>query len=594
MERPQLVKPSSRKGFAYSIALVAMVALFFFLCLPLLPSVSRWRGDERFYTDAVIAMTQNGDYFTPTYSDGMPRFKKPILSYWVVLLSYKALGINYLASRLPFLAAGTLVVWLTYHLGIVLTRRRPEALVAAAIMVSNLTVFHTAVRSTPDMLLTLFILISMIGFSRLIFRGSRGLADYILAWLGIALAVATKGLFGLLPAAFALGYVRLARPRQMRAGDLVHGPVIAATLPVALAWFVWAFVQHGGAAATDFWGDQVGSRLSGGKWYILDNAGTYLASFVLQLLPWSGFALVPLYQVARKRLVVYPLHRQEAVFMAGWLMVLYVVFVFGNIQRTRYFLPAYPQLSLLYAGLLCAGFRNRRIRNVLKVLFKSVVMGVLGWGVILIAGGIGIDARLMIAGLVFAALSSGLLAVWRRWAASWLMAGVGILLLGLYGVGDILVRPVFFESPAPGLTAQLLALEPAGTSVAMMGVPLPYISQLRVLSGGRITPVDVADTNAPACPPGFRLLVCSRNLAESGPFSGGEVVGRVTGMGNWRVRDYLALLSPARRDAAWATRREEYVVVRRQDPSCAGPGKNPGASSGSPLPAPPGQFRDGD
>ena len=54
--------------------------------------------DEKYYTDAVLQMMDKGDIFTPYKADGTPRFKKPIITYWVLIASYKMLGVsNFLA-----------------------------------------------------------------------------------------------------------------------------------------------------------------------------------------------------------------------------------------------------------------------------------------------------------------------------------------------------------------------------------------------------------------------------------------------------------------------------------------------------------------
>lgn len=557
------------KRRVHRYAILALVAMFFLLCLPLLPNVSRWRGDERFYTDAVIGMVQSGDVLTPTTSDGALRFKKPILSYWVVLASYKVLGVNYLASRLPFLMAGALVVYLTYWLALTLVRRRPEALVASAVMASNLTLFHTAIRSTPDMLLTLFILASMIGFCQVIFRQSRSAWHYGMAFMGVALAVSTKGLFGLLPLLFVAGYVKLAKPPGVRLRNLVHVPALIVALPVALSWFIMAFVLHGGSALSDFWGDQVGERFSGSKWYMLSNAGVYLASFILQMLPWSAGVLFVLIRMWRGKLSLFIIRRREILFMVAWILFLYFIFIFGNIQRTRYFLPAYPHLSVLFALLLCAGFRMPSVRPVLVKAVRILCGCVAVWGFILMLGGLRIDSGLLVAGAIFLALASYLVSRLKRWAPSLVLAGFGVLLLILFTVTDILVRPVFFVSPAPALSKEILAMCPSGTTVAMKGVSLNYVSQVRVLSGGLIKPVDITAAAQGSGPADYPLLVYPVTGNEAGLSGKGVVVGRVTGIGEWRLRDYLGLFSSRGSESVWAARRQDYVIVRPPSPGAA-------------------------
>lgn len=552
----------SRHRKFHRYAILALVALFFLLSLPLLPKVSRWRGDERFYTDAAISMAHHGNILTPTYSDGTNRFRKPILTYWVVLLSYKTLGVNYWASRLPFLLAGTLFVGLTYYFALILIRRRPEALVASAVMASNVAVLYLSIRSTPDILLALFILISMMGFANIIFKGRRSTGNYASAYLGAALAIATKGIFGLLPVLFVLGWVMIARPPGIRTRDLIHIPLLLASLPVALFWFIVAFTQHGDAAISDFWKDQVGERFSGSKSYILSNAGVYLSSFVLQLLPWSFGALVFLYHGRRKRASLFLNHRREVLFSVSWTLLLFAIFCVGNIQRTRYFLPAYPHLAVLIAMLLCAGFRHKATRPLLKRIFLSLCWIVLAIGVSLMIGGGFIHIRLLMAGVIIVGLSAFLLTRFTRWPPAFLMAGFASLIMTLISVLDIGVRPLFFVSAAPEMTRQILALYPSGTPVAMVGVPPIYESQVRVLSGNRINPDQLSARPSKAEINQYSILVFAKKDFEAGKRQPETVIGKAYGVNNWRAKDIKNLLLSKDKEAIWASRRQEYYLVR--------------------------------
>lgn len=103
-------------------ATLCVIAIFLAACLLLINSLTLYQGDERYYTDAAIRMMQSGDYLTPYYDDGRPRFLKPILSYWPLVASFRLFGINLPASRIPSIIAGCLVIWLTYQLAQVLFR----------------------------------------------------------------------------------------------------------------------------------------------------------------------------------------------------------------------------------------------------------------------------------------------------------------------------------------------------------------------------------------------------------------------------------------------------------------------------------------
>jgi 4-amino-4-deoxy-L-arabinose transferase-like glycosyltransferase len=149
-----------------------VIAIFLAACLLLINSLTLYQGDERYYTDAAIRMMQSGDYLTPYYDDGRPRFLKPILSYWPLEASFRLFGINLPASRIPSIIAGCLVIWLTYQLAQVLFRHSGIAALAAAVLASNSNFLHASLRARPDIYLCLFVTVSLYGFARLLFRDS--------------------------------------------------------------------------------------------------------------------------------------------------------------------------------------------------------------------------------------------------------------------------------------------------------------------------------------------------------------------------------------------------------------------------------------
>ena len=57
-----------------------------------------YRDDEIFYFQSTQEMLKSGDILSPTYF-GEDRFQKPILYYWLVLLSYKLFGIGWFSAR---------------------------------------------------------------------------------------------------------------------------------------------------------------------------------------------------------------------------------------------------------------------------------------------------------------------------------------------------------------------------------------------------------------------------------------------------------------------------------------------------------------
>src|SRR5271168_3473010 len=67
----------------------------------LLPLLDR---DEPRFAEASREMLQSGNYVVPTFN-GAPRYAKPPLIYWCQTISYRLLGENAFAARLPSLIA---------------------------------------------------------------------------------------------------------------------------------------------------------------------------------------------------------------------------------------------------------------------------------------------------------------------------------------------------------------------------------------------------------------------------------------------------------------------------------------------------------
>ncbi|MDL1889275.1 hypothetical protein FBQ96_06790, partial [Nitrospirales bacterium NOB] len=119
---------------------------------------------------AAIQMVQSGDYVTPRYADGSLRFRKPILTYWVLATSYATLGIGLVSSRLPFLLAACATLWVTYRLARSVTQDPRIGLLAAALLGSNILFMESATKATPDILQCLFITLSLWGATELLFN----------------------------------------------------------------------------------------------------------------------------------------------------------------------------------------------------------------------------------------------------------------------------------------------------------------------------------------------------------------------------------------------------------------------------------------
>lgn len=115
-----------------------------------------YRDDEIFYYKSTHDMVDTGEYLSPKYF-GEDRFQKPILFYWLVLLSYKIFGMNWFGARFVSVFFAGMTVWCTWMIGKSLFNRKVATLSTIILMTVPLF-FRHAKNVVPDMALNFFLL----------------------------------------------------------------------------------------------------------------------------------------------------------------------------------------------------------------------------------------------------------------------------------------------------------------------------------------------------------------------------------------------------------------------------------------------------
>jgi len=125
-------------GWRWSGRIVLVVLVVFFLVrLPVATEYFIYHYDEHFYTDGALDMLRDGSYFSPREANGVPRFNKPPLTYWVIAGSFHLLGIAPWVARLPFLLMALGVIWLAWRLARSMLEDGTEALLVPLFLISN-------------------------------------------------------------------------------------------------------------------------------------------------------------------------------------------------------------------------------------------------------------------------------------------------------------------------------------------------------------------------------------------------------------------------------------------------------------------------
>jgi 4-amino-4-deoxy-L-arabinose transferase-like glycosyltransferase len=485
---PLLTNSNTETRFGSHGGIFLILLVFFSFLLPVLSQVSTYHSDEHYYTDSAIYMLLHQDCLNPHLVDGTLRTKKPIITYWAMMAGYTLLGINFFAARLPFLIAGGMTLWLTYHMAITLLGNRREGLLAAAILASNLQFVVLCLRATPDILNTLFLNISLYGFIALIFQRDLRLRNYIYAYCGAALAIETKGLLGITSIAFAFLFLLVSKDSDIRFRSLINWPVVGLSAVLAVSWYAFILVQHGQGALFSFYSDQVGGKLGGSRYYILMNIKDYLWGIFRNFLPWS-LVLAAGYTVNRKPVnAFFGAHRRAVLFIAGWLALLLIIFMVSNDCRTRYLVPAYPLLSVLFAALFGIVIEHKKVAHLWTWCCGVLLVLLVVCGAVALLGGAVMDWRLAIAGLILLGVSvPGMLRLIRyRRAPMPVWMGL-IMLIALAGLRGFAL-PVFEFAPSEQLTACILRNTAADQSISVWATRRQnYTQQLYALSKGRIS-----------------------------------------------------------------------------------------------------------
>ena len=223
---------------------IAAVLSSFFLSLGAAPLFD---VDEGAFSQATMEMFQRGDFLS-TYLNGVPRYDKPILVYWLQAASVLLLGPSEWAFRLPSAVCGVLWCWVVF----LFTRTSyglNAGLTAAAVTGTSLGVFIICRAATADALLNLLIAAAMFSAWFHLQSGER-------KWLYAAFAAAALGVLAkgpvavLVPGAVTLLFCLLRKNAKTWLRMVLDWRGILLFFAIAAPWYVvilqkegWAFVE---------------------------------------------------------------------------------------------------------------------------------------------------------------------------------------------------------------------------------------------------------------------------------------------------------------------------------------------------------------
>ncbi len=328
---------------------------------------------EPLFAEAARQMHVTGNWITPYFNE-QTRFDKPPLIYWLMAITYRILGVNEWAARLPSSLSAMALVGLSFNVIrrfgcpslVNLSSHAPQAQRSS----SNFTAWVSTIILilTPEMILW-----GRLGVSDMLLTGCMGTALltffvgyahpnpsqqqpwYLTCFILLALAVLAKGPVGIvLPVLIILTFLlyvgQLRRVLQEMPLLLGSGLFLLLTVP----WYVLVIVANGKTYLDSFFGYHNIERFTSvvnnhsAPWYF------YFVVVLLGFAPWS--AGLP-WAIARLQVWRLTHWRQQAradqlgLFALSWFGGIFLFFTFAVTKLPSYVLPLMPAAAILVGGL---------------------------------------------------------------------------------------------------------------------------------------------------------------------------------------------------------------------------------------------------
>ncbi|HEX5337589.1 MAG TPA: glycosyltransferase family 39 protein [Gallionella sp.] len=303
------------------------------------------KPDEGRYAEIPREMVVSGDWTTPRLNE-LKYFEKPPLQYWATATAYELFGEHQWTSRLWTGLTGFAGILLVWFAGLRLFGREAAGY-AALLLGSSLLYVLMGHINTLDMGVTFFITLGIVG---LLIGQTRPDAVQrrnwmLLAWAGMALAVLSKGLMGIILPGTAL-FIYCVAQRDFGVLKRMHWlPGLAVFLLITAPWFYlvmkanpeffgrFFIYEH----YTRFTTKDLGRYQ---PWYY------FIPILLAGALPWTVLMFDTLFRTWRNSARTDKSFNPER-FLLIWAVFIYVFFSVSGSKLPSYLLPMLPALALL-------------------------------------------------------------------------------------------------------------------------------------------------------------------------------------------------------------------------------------------------------
>lgn len=335
------------------------------LLLAFLGAREIWTQEHR-WADIVSGMFYRGDFLHP-YLGQVRYYDKPLLSYWLIAIFAKLIGLNMWALRLPSVLSGLLALWSIYWLGSKL-KSKQMGLLAGWMLLTTFYFVFWARTSSADMLNMAGSLFAIAWYMH--HREETGFFGYVIFFLIVALTSLCKGLVGaIVPAIAVLVDLALRRDWQ-RHFNLTF---TLALVPAMIIYFLpfWASSHFGGEAYGQS-GLYLVYRENILRYFEpFDHKGpiyTYFLYLPIYTLPWAFF-LIPTLCSLKSR---WSGLSSDVKWLYWTSLFIFVFFTLSGSRRSYYVLPLVP-FAILMVSQWLTGDSPLNIRARTWVVWLTII-----------------------------------------------------------------------------------------------------------------------------------------------------------------------------------------------------------------------------
>lgn len=337
------------------VVLVLVLLLSFFAGLGSTPLFDL---DEGAFSEATREMFERQDFIS-TYLNGVPRYDKPILVYWLQAASTSVFGFTEFGFRLPSALSGCLWVLALFFF---LRRLRDESLALHGALVAAMSIAVSVIckAATADALLNMLLACSM--FSMFLYYRERRLLWLLALFAFSGLGFLTKGPVAILvPVAVSFIFCAVRKEWRLWFNTVFHPLGIGVFLAIAMPWYVLQYMKEGQAFIDGFFLKHNVSRFQGPMEQHGGSIFYYIPIVLIGIVPFTSVALKALRKVKDY------LHEDLMLFALIWFL-----FVLGFFSLSGTKLPHYVNYGLTGLFILTAAHMTQ-VRNRMLVLLPALL-----------------------------------------------------------------------------------------------------------------------------------------------------------------------------------------------------------------------------